>query len=228
MTHITGWALDMSNWSGKITSEWVGRRLAEGWNHGIAGTQVAEITQDQLDDMLAGGMTVDAYVFLYAQGRGTATEQVDAALANVGGRAIGRLWLDFEGNHDAPAGEFRNRWDLVSVSGFVKEATDACIGKVFSGIYTSRSWWLRYMGAVETYKDFPLWLATADGNPNLVFEPFGGWDTCSIEQYVFDQVTDGINCDWNVMGQQFFDVEPVVDIEGARVDLRAALAKLGG
>lgn len=229
---ITGWALDMSNYSGKITVEWAQRRVAEGWTHGIAGTQVADITQDQLKDMHDGGLTTDAYVFMYATGHGTPRQQIDQAIANIGNNPIERLWLDFEGFHDAPAGEFRNRWDLVSVPQFIRDTIAACVGRLPGyDFYTSRRWWMRYMAGTldeKAYSTYRLWLSTADGNPNMVFEPFGGWVRLSLEQYSFDQLTDGINCDWNVMGKQFEDpVTPPPDPVVPDPDLLLAEYKRG-
>jgi hypothetical protein len=208
---ITGWGLDLSNYSGVITKEWAERRVAEGWTHGIASTQDPAVTRDQLDDMSAGGLKIAAYVFMYASDHGTARQQIDRAIASIGGRPIERLWLDFEGNPDEPPPGYRNRWDLVSVPDFVEETVAACVGRLPGyDFYTSRAWWVRHMGEQnDTYKDYRLWLATADGNPNLDFKPFGGWERLTFEQYVFDQLTDGINCDWNVMGDQF--PAPTVD-----------------
>lgn len=184
------YAFDVSHWSGEITDAEVRCWWGKGVRHVIAGTQSARIMHQQLDMAIAGGMTVDAYVYLY-WGSDMA-QQVSDALAAVGGYPVGRLWLDVE----EPPGSY----GPVALDGFIEDALAAC-GAMPCGIYTARWWWNPATKGSNAFSNVPLWYAYYDDDPSLgtwSWQSFGGWLAPTAKQ--FDEVyVCGIDVDKNTM-----------------------------
>ena len=193
-------AVDISNWSGEITSSEVACWWESGVRHVIAGTQVPTITVQQIQTAASGGMTVDAYVMLYWDY--DITNQVQNALATIQGLPVRRLWLDAE----KPRGNWSS-WQLIQK---IQEAVDAC-GSFPTGIYTRKVWWRDNVGDTAAFSDLPLWYAYYDGyhdfedwyDPMFWYEgPFGGWTDPTGKQYGSDWTLPdlcGVNVDYNVM-----------------------------
>jgi hypothetical protein len=193
-------ALDISIWSGEITSDEVACWRANGVRHVISGTQVSSITVQQLETAVSGGMTVDAYVMLYWDY--DITDQVHYALATIQGLPVRRLWLDAE----QPRGNWAS-WQLIQK---IQEAIDAC-GSFPHGIYTRKVWWRDNVADTAAFSHLPLWYAYYDGyhdfedwyDPLYWYEgPFGGWTGPTGKQYASDWTFPdlcGVNVDYNIM-----------------------------
>lgn len=183
-------AVDVSHWSGTITASEVACWKANGVEHVVPGTQVENITRQQLQAALDGGMSVDAYVVLYWDGDIDA--QVRAALEMVRGFPIRRLWLDVE---VYPAGR-----SVAQLESLVQEGLDAC-GGMDCGIYTAQWWWDAYMRGSTRFSHVPLWYAFYDNVPRLgtwSYQAFGGWPEPSGKQYTTGSLC-GVTIDYNVM-----------------------------
>jgi len=193
-------AIDISNWSGEITSDEVACWRDSSVRHVISGTQIPTITVQQIQTAASGGMTIDAYVMLYWDYDITA--QVHDALATIQGLPVRRLWLDAE----QPRGNWAS-WQLVVK---IQEAVDAC-GSFPHGIYTRKVWWRDNVDDTAAFSYLPLWYAYYDGyhdfedwyDPFYWYEgPFGGWTDPTGKQYASDWTFPdlcGVNVDYNVM-----------------------------
>lgn len=190
-------AVDMSNWSGVPTAEQVAELQANGATRAIIGLQNGEIARGQYDALKAGGIErLDAYVYLPLPAGSTPAKwgaRVTAALAELEGRVIGKLWLDCE--DPVPAGMAQ-----MTVIAHISAAAVACEGIVNSGIYTRKDWWVMATGDSSLFSSYPLWNATnrhgADYVPPAA-PGYGGWLTAEMEQYWFDYPVVGFNVDWN-------------------------------
>ena len=183
-------AVDISFWSGNLTDGDVACWESNGIEHVVAGTQVAEITIQQLETAVNGGLTVDAYVVLYWDA--DITQQVQTALAMIQGYPVGRLWLDVEVN---PGGLTSGQLEAL-----IQEGVDAC-GVFPCGIYTGKWWWDSYMNGSTAFSSVPLWYAYYDQIPSLDTWPsqnFGGWPSPSAKQYSIGYAC-GVTVDFNVM-----------------------------
>jgi len=87
-------AVDVSHWEGPISQYEMDCFWSQGVRHVVSGTQLTEITRQQLQMAVDRGMSVDAYVYLYWD-RDPAAQVADA-FAAVDGFPIGRMWLDVE------------------------------------------------------------------------------------------------------------------------------------
>lgn len=87
-------ATDISFWSGNISANKVACWRDRDVKHVVTGTQVRDITRQQLQMAIDGGMTVDAYVLLYWDF--DITQQVQTALSIIKGFPVRRLWIDAE------------------------------------------------------------------------------------------------------------------------------------
>jgi hypothetical protein len=184
--------IDVSNYTGPFVAETVACWRQLGYSYIICGTQRPEITRAQLAAALAGGMTADAYVFLYWDYEMTA--QIGEALAAVQGFPIGRLWLDCE---DAVAG--RSPQEVVALIG---EAVAAC-GATPCGIYTGRWWWLPATADSAAFAQLPLWHAEWTAGPEILpsfggFRPYGGWTRPAIWQFQGTTQLCGAGVDLNL------------------------------
>jgi hypothetical protein len=193
-------AIDISNWSGEITSDEVACWRDSDVRHVISGTQIPTITVQQIQTAASGGMTIDAYVMLYWDYDITA--QVHDALATIQGLPVRRLWLDAE----QPRGNWAS-WQLIEK---IQEAVDAC-GSSPHGIYTRKVWWRDNVDDTAAFSHLPLWYAYYDGyhdfedwyDPVYWYEgPFGGWTDPTGKQYASDWTFPDlceVNVDYNVM-----------------------------
>lgn len=127
---MTEFAVDISNWSGVPSPEQARQIRAAGFARAICGTQHAATTQGQLDILGAAGLALEAYTYLRFD-RDPA-RQLEAGLAALGGRVVERMWLDCE---DEAALELLGAAGVVE---HIAQAAEACVGVVFSGIYTRR------------------------------------------------------------------------------------------
>jgi hypothetical protein len=164
------------------------------------GTLVPDITVQQLETAVNGGMTVDAYVMLYWDY--DIPSQVQDALDTIQGFPVGRLWLDAE--------QPRGSWSTALLIQKIQQGVDAC-GTFATGIYTRKVWWLDNLGNTTAFSDFPLWYAYYDGfddfndwyDPQYWYEgPFGGWTDPTGKQYDSDWTAPdlcGVNVDYNIM-----------------------------
>lgn len=214
---MTEFAVDISNWSGVPSPEQARQIRAAGFARAICGTQHAATTQGQLDVLGAAGLALEAYTYLRFD-RDPAP-QLEAGLAALGGRVVERMWLDCE------AEAALERLGVAGVIEHIVQAAEACVGVVFSGIYTRRGWWLEQTGNSTRFRDFPLWDATNDGRPDLAFSAYGGWERVTMEQFAFDQPVAGVNCDLNIVAPPLVlsAADPVIEARAALDDARRAL-----
>ncbi|MEW5742455.1 MAG: GH25 family lysozyme, partial [Myxococcota bacterium] len=189
------YAVDVSHWEGMIAQHSMDCLWASNVRHVVAGTQVEEVTRQQLAMAVRQGMTVDAYVYLYWD-RDIA-EQVRTAFGRVTGFPIGRLWLDVEEN---PAG--RTPQQLIDLT---QQAVDACRAQapagVDCGIYTGPGFWRSYLANTTRFSDVPLWYAQYNERTSLSSwstEKFGGWAFPAAKQWA-EKVLCGIGLDRNTM-----------------------------
>jgi hypothetical protein len=192
-------AVDISLWSGEIADSEVRCWWDQGVRHVIAGTQNPRITRQQLDMALAGGMTVDLYIYLYWID--SMTDQVEEALAIAAEYPeVSRIWLDIE---EKPTG-----FGVAALKAKVDEALEAC-GDFPCGIYTGKPFWQTYLANTTKYADagVPLWYAWYDLNPSMSTwstQKFGGWTQPAAKQYQ-ETYFCGIDVDKNTM---LVDAEP--------------------
>ena len=185
-------AVDISHWSGELTDGEVGCWYDEGVRHVITGTQNYRVMRQQLDQSLAGGMSVDAYVYLHWNVDVAARVREDLdALADY---PIGRYWLDVEehpGGRKAPA-----------LAEKIQQALDVCEERqVACGIYTAGWWWRPHMRDRDDFAHVPLWYAHYDEDPSLdtwADQSFGGWQTPWAKQWT-ETYFCGIDVDKNTM-----------------------------
>jgi hypothetical protein len=167
-----------------------------GVRHIISGTQVEEVTRQQLRMAVSRGMTVDAYVYLFWNEDMTA--QVERALARIRGLPVGRLWLDVEND---PGG--RRASELIDL---LAQAVGACRaqGLIRCGIYTRGSYWRERLGNTTRFSDVPLWYALYNYRTSLSSfgtERFGGWTTATGKQWAEESLCD-VGVDKNTMRVQ--------------------------
>jgi len=218
-------ALDVSNYSGVFAAEAVACWRSLGYSHVICGTQQAETTRAQLATTLAGGMSADAYVFLYWHLPPAA--QVQAALAAIAGFPVGRLWLDCEDAVEGRAPE--------QVVGLIGEAVAAC-GDLPCGVYTGRWWWLPSTGDSAAFSHLPLWHAEWTSGPDVLpsfdaFRLYGGWSRPAIWQFQGTTQLCGVDVDLNLMEQPLPAPLPPSErdeLEALRAERRFLRALLDG
>jgi hypothetical protein len=190
---VERFALDLSHWEGPMSQWEMDCFWGEGVRHIIAGTQVEEVTRQQLGMAVSRGMTVDAYVYLYWNEDLGA--QVRRALARVQGTPVGRLWLDVE---ESPGGR-----SAREVADLLHRAVDACRAqaRVRCGIYTRGSYWRERLGNTTRFADLPLWYALYNHRTSLSSwssERFGGWIAATGKQWAEEAIC-GVGADKNTM-----------------------------
>lgn len=189
-------ALDGSHWTRTVTDSDVDCFWDNGYRHIVFGTQILEVTRQQLEIAIRGGMTVDLYVYLYWDE--SISEQVQEAVdLTVEFPEIGRIWIDLE---ESPAG--RSSDTLI---GLTEEALDT-VGSFPVGIYTGKGFWFDAMDNRDVFSDLPLWYARYDDVPSLdTYVPggshaFGGWQAAMGKQFDdHSPATCGRAVDKNVM-----------------------------
>jgi hypothetical protein len=172
------YGIDISHWEGPMSQYEMDCFWTQGVRHVVSGTQVAEVTRQQLEMADARGMTLDAYVYLYWDRDMTA--QVDDAFATAASFPIGRMWLDVE---ESAGG--RSASTLLAL---VRQAVDACRahGAAECGIYTRGTYWTASLANTTELADVPLWYARYNHLTSLdswATERFGGWDRPAAKQW---------------------------------------------
>ena len=176
-------AFDCSNWTGEISFGQVLGARAAGFTRAIVNiidpprAYPASTWRSQVTSLLALGVEVEAYVYLYL--RGDAPGQVKWVCDNLRpleGK-VRRLWLDIEDVEDSSlTTEQRVAAVRLSVEAAQREGYEV-------GIYTGAWWWNAYMPGVTEFSVLPLWPAYWDAQQTLDFVPFGGWNQAVMKQY---------------------------------------------
>ncbi|HJL15491.1 MAG TPA: GH25 family lysozyme [Sandaracinaceae bacterium LLY-WYZ-13_1] len=201
-------AVDVSHWTRTLTDADVDCLWEGGYRHVIVGTQLDEVTRQQLEIAIRGGLTVDLYVYLY-WGE-SITAQVHEALAIADDfPEVGRVWLDVE---EDPMGR-----EAATLEMLVEEGLTALDGFP-GGIYTGAGFWRSYMADSSRFSDVPLWYARYDGLATLDTwddpddpDRFGGWADPTGKQYADHHVhTCGLPMDRNVM---WSSAVPAVEVD---------------
>lgn len=184
--------LDISVYSGNISPQEVSTWMSLGYSHVVVGSQNTSVARQQLATAVAGGMTVDVYVYLYFSSSMSA--QVDKAVTIANGYPVGRIWLDIE---DGPSA---SGLGVSTLTGKIQEAINAC-GTMPYGIYTGSGWWNNYMRGSTAFSSVPLWFANWDYTASLdtwSYQSFGGWSSPMGKQYQGDTTVGGVGVDTNV------------------------------
>jgi len=168
----------------------------------IVGTQDDAIFVPQMRMVLAAGLQLEAYIYLYAQVPGAAAgvgavQQVDWTFDKLRDagllRSIRTLWLDVEDGFES-GGLAANRLRLRQVV----ERCNAIDPTVKLGIYTRRGYWQQHMGNINDYAMLSLWDAYYDNTPSFgYFVPYGGWSRAHTKQYMNTNAWCGVNNDRN-------------------------------
>jgi hypothetical protein len=103
----------------------------------------------------SGVSHVDIYLFPAYECEQSASDQVNAALANMGSIPFGTLWLDIEseGSNWSGNAEDNQEWLTEAIN-----AASVTIGSNRVGIYSSASGWSSSMGDFTGASDYPLWV----------------------------------------------------------------------
>ena len=190
------YAVDCSGWTGHLSILQAQAIKDMGFTKAIVNLYGGATAQSQIDAFQAVGMEVDGYIYFYFSQ--TVEYRIGSQLANLAGRSINFLWLDWE---DEPTG-----MNQKAVVDYIQGAVDYCVGKVYTGHYTRRQWWVDYTGDSHHFEGMWLWDATNDGTPDMSYHPYGGFKHY-MEQYRFDVVlvAGAGNFDLNV----YEDPEPL-------------------
>ena len=180
-------AIDISHWTGEVTTQQMQCLARRGVRRVIVGAQRRAVARQQLATAVAAGLEVEAYVYLYL--RSDVAQRVRAALETVDGFRVRRLWLDAE---DTTSG-----LSAAEVVERLQRARDAC-GDFPAGIYTGAWWWRPRTGDSSAFSDPPLWVAQYDGRRSLDGVPgFGGWRRPRMKQYAANAQLCGVHLDLN-------------------------------
>lgn len=199
------YALDLSMWEGPIAQWEMDCFWNAGVRHIVSGTQVEEITRQQLAMARRRGMSLDAYVYLYWDRDVRA--QVEEALRRADGFGIGRMWLDVE--EAPPAGT-----SAQALAELLQQAVDACRAQTGAGcgIYTGAGFWTKHLANTTRFAEVPLWFAHYDDVTSLSAWPserFGGWAAPAAKQWQ-ERALCGVGPDHDTM-QRLRGPELVVD-----------------
>ena len=179
--------VDLSNYSGELSAQQVADLKAAGIVLGIV--QAVDppagyprgVTRQQIQALTAGGIVVDAYIWLWFD---LDIADIERKLALLQGLQIRQLWLDVEDQAAA-------RYDQATCEIKVRQALERCdefpttLGRP-TGVYSGRWFWTdaRYMNNTTVFSDRLLWDSQYDDIPDTdVFRPYGGWQSCAIKQY---------------------------------------------
>ena len=186
-------AIDISNYSGPVGAAQARGLAAAGVHRAVVGTQYPRppyppgVAHEQIPALLAAGLEVHAYVYLWLPE--DCAEQVQEAVARLEpwrGRIHG-LWLDVE---DTSAGGITAAQRLGAVERAIEAARAAADWPL--GIYTARWYWQQAMDDTTACAEFPLWVAQYDRRADLAFTPFGGWRRAAMKQYAEDVAVAGV------------------------------------
>ena len=180
-------AIDISHWTGEVTTQQMQCLARRGVRRVSVGAQRRAVARQQLATAVAAGLEVEAYVYLYL--RSDVAQRVRAALETVDGFRVRRLWLDAE---DTTSG-----LSAAEVVERLQRARNAC-GDFPAGIYTGAWWWRPRTGDSSAFSDPPLWVAQYDGRRSLDGVPgFGGWRRPRMKQYAANAQLCGVHLDLN-------------------------------
>lgn len=197
-------ACDVSNYTSDLTPEALEAWKADGLELVIVQAvspppgYPAGKTRQQIQQCLAAGLTVDAYIWIWFD---LDIADIERKLALLDGLPIRQLWLDVE---DQAA----IKYDQVACEIKVRQALERCdefaaaSGRP-TGVYSGAWYWAdpRYMNNTAVFSDRLLWDALYDGIPDAsVFSAYGGWQECAIKQYAGTSVFHGVSgVDLNVL-----------------------------
>jgi len=139
-----------------------------------------------LTNIKSAGLKADTYMFP-CRGK-NATTQVNELVAAIPKNLYDTVWIDVETN-PSPGCSWSD-FDSASNCKFIIETVRALQDKKVSvGIYASRYMWSTILGSFTTCAEastgVPLWYAHYDNVPNFSdYQPFGGWKTPDIKQYL--------------------------------------------
>lgn len=196
---MSRYAVDCSSFTGLLTTAQAQAIKDMGFSKAIVNLYGGATAQSQIDAFQSVGMEVDGYIYFYFSQ--TAEYRISSQLANLAGRTVNFLWLDWE---DDPGGKSQ-----AEVVDFINNAVAYCSGKIYTGMYTRRQWWVDYTGDSHQFEGMWIWDATNDGTPDMSYKPYGGFKHY-MEQYRFDVVlVPGVgNFDLNV----YEDPEPPLPV----------------
>ncbi|MBK8995754.1 MAG: hypothetical protein IPM35_08405 [Myxococcales bacterium] len=191
--HDAVFGVDISHWEGPMAQAEMDCFWDSGVRHVVSGTQVEEVTRQQLAMAVSRGMTVDAYVYLYWTD--DIAGQVKEAFERTAGFPIGRMWLDVEQD---PGG-----LGATELAIRVKAAADACLAEAGAecGIYTGRGFWTGEMADTTQFATLPLWYAHYNFKKELSHwstESFGGWTEPVAKQWA-EEVLCSVGVDKDTM-----------------------------
>lgn len=172
--------VDISNWSGLISTEEAKCWKAHDQRFVVCGTQRRGTARQQLDVASGVGLGVEAYVYLYWAYNVPA--QVRLALDTIRGFPVKRLWIDCEADASAYGPE-RSVERASALEALIRQAVRAC-GDFPCGIYTGYWWWGPNMLGCDEFTNLPLWVALYNGQPRLDNCPdlLPGWKP-TMKQY---------------------------------------------
>jgi len=181
-------AVDMSNFTDPVSSADIEGLKAAGVGHVIVQAvdpppnYPAGRTRAQIQACLDGGLTVDAYVWLWFD---LDANDIQRKLHLIAGLNVRQIWLDVEDTASV-------NYSQADCEAKVTSALAACdayptSGGGRTGVYSGRWFWLdrRYMGNCTTFADRLLWDANYDdvADARLGYVPYGGWDRPTIKQF---------------------------------------------
>ena len=184
--------VDFSEHGGPLNLVTVNCWKGQGVTHAVV--QYSSRMRQHLDVLHeAGGIEVEAYVYLYwglSPWGQTPQDRVRSALTMSRGK-ISRLWLDAE-DSTHPYQEDQ----LLECVEICNQANMPC------GIYTGRWWWIPNTGNSKTFAHLPLW--HAEYFPSAPqdfsgFKTYGGWSRPTIWQWAGTVELCGHSVDFNAI-----------------------------
>ena len=169
------YAVDCSSWTGAMTTAQAQAIKDMGYSKAIVNLWGKDTCQSQVDAFRAVGMEVDGYIYYYFNQ--DPADRTKRLLANLEGRPINFLWLDWEDDETVLT--------VPDTINYIQRAQDACSGIVYTGHYTRREWWIRRTGDSQVFAGQWIWDATNDQKPDMSWNPYGGFRHY-MEQYAFD------------------------------------------
>lgn len=143
----------------------------------------------------AGVAHVDGYIFpCVSCGNPSGQVTTTASALRKAGAKFGMLWLDVE--------PYRWSSTLSTNQQFIEGLISGCASAgVKCGVYTNWNSWGQIVGNSWTYahgKGLPVWYPHYDKHPSFTdFQPFGGWTSPAIKQYIGDASSCSVGVDYN-------------------------------
>lgn len=187
-------ALDISAWSGELTTTEADCMAAEGIKLIIAGTghanSLGRWSEQQAGVVLDAGLVLDGYRWLNLNK--PIVPQMDNAFASMGNHLadVRMWWIDCEDEQLGSMGP-------AEVIDAIGDAVEYCErAEVRHGIYTGGWWWKPRTGNSEAFSHLPLW--NADYRSAEHHLPYGGWDESAIWQFQGTTLVCGQSVDRNL------------------------------